>query len=399
MPLFKYRGLSEQGSAVSGEAVATSIHALAHELAQRGVLVESIRPAGGRLWVLRRRKVGPEALLLFVQELIAMLRAGLRLGEVLQQVRERPGQPALSRTLARVEAGVRQGRSLSGACGEHPDVFDPLFVAAIRTGERTGDLVKALNHYQTALKRRIQFARQLGQAMVYPLFLVITLLVVLGLLFTLVLPRFVEMYLGSGVPLPWPTRVLMTVVNGLPLYGSLLIGMAAALYLGYRRWVASAAGRVSRDALLGRLPWIGRLLEAHGMAQMGSTLAALLSSGMPLVDALRATEEVLQDRARAARLAEATRRVSEGSSLADALSGCALVPPSAARMIAAGEASGSLDAALDDAAAYFEEVFTFHVARASALIEPTLMLLMGVIVGGVIVVMYLPIFNMASVIQ
>lgn len=399
MPLFKYRGLSEQGTPVSGEAAAISGEELARELTRRGLLVQSVRPAGYLPWKPFARRPGPESLLLFVQELTAMLRAGLRLGEVLREVCERPGQPVLSRTLRRVEAEVRQGRALSSACAEHPDVFDPLFLAAVRTGEQTGDMVKVLGRYQLALRRRIQFQRQLGQAMVYPVFLVLTLLVVLTLLFTLVLPRFVEMYAGSGVPLPWPTQVLIAFVDGLPLYGPLLLVVMAATFVGHRRWLASEAGRVSRDRFLARLPWFGGLLDAYGTAQLGSTLGSLLASGMPLIDALRVTRDVLRDRARAARLAEAIRRVSDGEPLAATLHDCRLVPASAARMIAAGESSGSLAEALDDAADYFEEVFAFHTARATALIEPALMLLMGVLVGGVIVIMYLPIFNMASIIQ
>lgn len=398
MPLFKYRGLSEHGAPVSGEAAAASAAELTRELTQRGMLVQSVRLKFHLPWKSSARP-GPDAMLLLVQELIAMLRAGIQLSEILPDICERPGQPVLSRVLARIEAQVRQGQSFSGACAEHADIFEPLFTASLRTGERTGDMVKALVRYQSALRRRIQFSRQLAQAMVYPAFLVLTLLVVLILLFTLVLPRFVEMYAGSGVPLPWPTQVLVAFVNLLPVYGPASFILIVAGAFVYRRWVATKAGRISRDQFLARLPWFGRMLGAHGTAQLGSTLGALLASGMPLIEALHATCDTLQDRARAARLAKAARRVSDGESLATALRDYELVPAGAARMIAAGEASGSLATSLDDAATYFEEVFAFHVARASALIEPILMLLMGIIVGGVIVIMYLPIFNMASIIQ
>ncbi len=191
----------------------------------------------------------------------------------------------------------------------------------------------------------------------------------------------------------------MAVVERIEIVAPLSAGAAALGLWAGRAWTSSARGREQMDRLKARLPWVGGVVRAHTVTQLARTLAALITAGMPLVEAMRVTAEALTNRDAARRLSHAAGRVLEGEGLAQALADERLVPDSGAKMIEAGEASGDLEHLLDEVGVYYEELLAHHLDRVTSLVEPALMLVMGVLVGGIIVVMYLPIFNMASVIR
>jgi type IV pilus assembly protein PilC len=294
---------------------------------------------------------------------------------------------------------VKQGLSLSEACARHPEAFDRLYLAALRTGEKTGDFAAVLARYQGYLRHSVALRKKVGQALAYPVFLLIALAVILALLFAFVMPRFVAMYADVGAALPLPTRLLLGVVDHLHIAAPALLGAALGAAWGWRRWLATDAGRRQRDRLLERLPYAGELARTAAAAQLARTLGTLLGGGTPLVEALRTASGSMASRLYQDRLESATRQVTEGSSLAQAVRATALMPPMAARMIEVGEASGGLDAMLGEIAQFYEELLDTRLSRVMALVEPLLMLLMGVVVGGIIIVMYLPVFHMADVIR
>jgi type IV pilus assembly protein PilC len=397
MPAFSYTALTAQGTPARGESVASSPEALRAELAARGLLVQSIRAkraSGPRLGRARA-----EEFLVVVQEFTALVRAGLTIPESLALICERPDHPRLGQTLARVLEDVRGGAILSEACARHPETFDALFVSSLKTGERTGDLAGVLERYRDYLRRRVALQKKVSQALAYPVFLLVTLAVILLVLFVFVLPRFVGIYADFNAELPLATRLLIGFVDRLPLIAPLLAGAAALGWFALRRYAATADGRLRIDRWKERLPLLGEVTRTASAAQLARSLSTLLAGGTPLVEAMRTVEQSLQNLAIRARLRQATDLVTEGKPAAEALRTAGLMPGTAVRMVEVGEASGRLDAMLAEVAGFYEERLEGRLARLMALIEPMLMLLVGVFVGGIIVTMYLPIFHLADVIK
>jgi type IV pilus assembly protein PilC len=398
MPLYAYVALAENGASLKGESVAASEDALRAELSGRGLLVQQVRSkrAGSRLGA---RRIRPEEFALFNQEFMSLLRAGLTVPDALALACDRPDSPALGRILARVNDDVRNGVSLSDACARHPEAFDRLYLAALRTGEKTGDFAGVLSRYHEYLRHRVALRKKVAQALAYPIFLLIALAIILAVLFAFVMPRFVAMYADLGTALPLPTRVLMSIVDHFYVAVPAVAAAAVLVAWAWRRWLSTDAARRRLDRVRERLPWVGELARIATAAQLARSLAALLAGGTPLVEALRTAAGSLDRRLDLDRLEDATRRVTEGASLAQAVRATALMPAMAARMIEVGEASGGLAAMLGEVARFYEEVLDGRLAKVMTLVEPLLMLLMGILIGGIIIVMYLPVFNMAAIIK
>ena len=399
MPVYQYSALTDRGVSASGEQAATSVEALRAELVQRGLLVQSIRPQRAGLRLFRRRHVNPEDFQLFNQEFMALARAGLTIPDALALASNRPDSPTLGSILQRVLEDVRGGALFSEACARHPDAFEGLYVAALRTGEKTGNLAEVLGRYQDYLKHRVALRKKISQALAYPVFLLIALVVILAILFVFVMPRFVAMYADFGAELPWPTRALIGMVEYFYIVGPILFGLGAAGWYGWRRWTATEKGRLWVDSLRERIPYISDIARIVAAAQLARSLSTLLAGGTPLVEAMRTARESLTNRAYGLRLEQATRQVVEGGSLANAVRQTNLMPATAVRMIEVGEASGGLDGMLGEVARFYEEILGTRLTRIMSLVEPMIMLLMGLFIGGIIIVMYLPIFHMADVIK
>lgn len=399
MPVYAYQALSERGALLRGESAAASPEELAARLAAQGLLLRRARTRRTLALRIARARPRPEQFLLFTQELGALIRAGLTVPEALAEVAERPDAPGFARVLSRVSEAVQEGVPLSNACARHPDVFAQTFVSALRTGERGGDLGRALTTFHGHLLRQAAIRSKLGQAVVYPLFLLATLVVILAVLFLFVLPRFSAIYADFNAQLPAATRVLMGAVHRLPW---LIAGAAAAALaagLGYRRGRATEAGRIRSDRIKARIPVVGPLYSAWVVADLARTLSTLLQAGTPLPAALAAAHGSLGSRAVAQRFSRVMEDVASGRSLADSLRTHRIVPGSAVKLIAVGEKAGNLAAMLDEVARFHEDQLQNRLARAMSLIEPAMMLLMGILVGGIIIVMYLPIFQLADVVK
>jgi type IV pilus assembly protein PilC len=399
MPVYSYEALSLNGSRTTGEELALTEAALREELAKRGFLVQAIQEKRQGFGLPRRKRVKPETFMLFNQEFTALLRAGLTIPEALKLAADRPDSPALSMVLQHVEAAVRGGTALSEACAQHGEVFDSLYIAALKTGEKTGSLPVVLAKYQVNLRQRVELGRKVGHAMAYPLFLLITLIVILTVLFIFVLPRFVTLYADFGAQLPFPTRVLISLVNTLPYLVPLLVVVGFLSWTGWRSWLRKDAVRIRVDKFKEKLPLLGGIHRNTSIAQLARTLATLLSGGMPLVEAMQITSESLTSRYRAGLLNDVRKLVIGGATLTHAVVSTGMLPATAVKMIEVGEASGGLEDMLGEIAVFHEEALANSLTRMMALIEPILMLLIGVFVGGIIIVMYLPIFYIVDVIK
>jgi type IV pilus assembly protein PilC len=399
MPTFRYTALAESGALVTGETVAVSKEALRGKLQEEGLLAQRIRIRRAFHGFRRGIRVKPDDFLLFNQEFIALLRAGLTLPETLCLLSDRPQQPVLAGALRQVDEEVRRGTALSEACARHPEVFDGLYIAALKTGEKTGNIVTVLRKYQESLAQRVALQKKVSQAMAYPVFLLITLGTILVILFIFVLPRFVAIYSDFGAELPFATRVLIKIVHALPYIVAPGLGLAAITVWAVRHHLRGDRAREWLDGMKERVPVIGTVYRRAAVAQIARTISALLAGGVPLVEAMHITADTLTNRMRATQLAMATVDVTRGRSLAQAIRAVDLMPENAIKMIEVGEASGGLGEMLAEVATFNEEALSHLLARVMALIEPLLMLLMGILVGGTIIVMYLPVFSIVSVIK
>lgn len=399
MPTYRYVAMSEGGAVLRGESVAASPDELARVLAGQGLMVQRVQQKRSLLSAGFRRRIKAETFLLFNHQFTALLRAGLSVPEALSSVAERDDAPAFTRILQQVLEDVRGGAQLSEACAHYPEGFDELYVSSLQTGEKTGDLAFVLTRYQEFLRHRIAVQRRVSQAMTYPLFLLLTLAIILAILFLFVMPRFVSIYADFDAQLPWPTRVLLGMVNNLPLVLGGIAVLVSGGWLGIRYLKSTETGRIWLGTLKERLPVFGELHRAATVAQVSRTLSTLLAAGTPLVDAMHIAGHSLANAAQAQRFAQATQDVTEGQGLGDAMRQERLMPSTAVKLIEVGETSGNLEDMLDEAARYYEEVLQNRITRMTTLIEPAMMLLMGLVVGGIILAMYLPIFQMAEIIQ
>ncbi|MGE5758684.1 MAG: type II secretion system F family protein, partial [Sideroxydans sp.] len=389
--------LSENGVVAAGEEDAVSPEELRLTLEGRGLRVQSIRRA--TLGVFRRTGINPETFLLFNQEFLALIRAGLTVSDALALSLDHPERNELGQILGHVHQAVHEGKLLSEACAQHIEVFDPLYISAIKTGEKTGDLVSVLARYQDYLRGQMLLQRKIKRAMAYPIFLLVVLVLILAALFGFVMPRFVAMYESFDAALPGPTRLLLDIAEHLPVLVPLLLMLAGGAWGGWHHWSATEKGRTRIDKWKAGTPILGKLEQTIAVARITRSLSTLLSGGTALVEALRTTRETLRNRAYATHLNTVEQRVTEGGGLAEALRQTKAFPSTVIKMVEVGESSGALEKMLVEAAQYYEEMLEDRLEAVTALIEPLLMLFMGLIVGSVIIVMYLPIFNLANVIR
>jgi len=398
MPVFYYQALTELGTIVAGETVALDSTEVARALDQKGLLPR-------RIWRKRewlqgwRRRISPELLLPLIQELTALLRAGLTIPDALKVIADQPHPGQAEKIVLRVLEQVRHGTAFSEACAAHPELFDEILIAALKTGEQTGDTIGALSRYQVVLRQRLEFHKKITQALIYPGFLLGALAIILAILFTFVLPRFVSMYSDFGAELPWPTRVLISVVNYLPVYMAATLSIVAVVFLCLQRMNRTALGKIRLDRMLLAVPMWGTLRAQYGMSQLARTLEALLASGMPLISALRICRSATVSPSIGASLQGVIEQVLSGGSLTNALREAQVFPAAALKMIDVGERTGELPRMFGDMASYFEERLAATLTRVTTLMEPMLMFVIGGILGAVIISLYLPIFYVVDVIK
>ncbi|WP_077037904.1 type II secretion system F family protein, partial [Pelomonas sp. KK5] len=335
-------------------------------------------------------------LLAFCQELVSLLEAGLSLPETIEAMVEKESRPQPRRVMGRLRDRLFEGQSLSRAMEDQPAVFTPLLVATVRAAERSSDLPEALGRYIDYQQRIEQVRRKIVSASIYPLVLLGVGTLVTVFLLAYVVPRFASIYAEAGRDLPWLSQLLLQ-------WGKLMNGHGAAVLLSLAAGVAAMAFAAHRAAglflgALARLPGVGEQLLVYHLARFYRTLGMLMRGGTPVVPALGMVGGLLPADLRG-RLALATQQVSEGASLSDAMGQARLTTPIALRMLRVGEESGDMATMMERIAAFHDERLSLWVDWFTKLFEPLLMALMGVVIGGIVVLMYLPIFDLAGSLQ
>ena len=371
----------------------------ARDEAQRlGYEVLSAKEAGHRLWgaASRLRFDVP----LFGQELVSLMDAGMNLVESLSLLAGRARQRELQEVLLRVLSLVREGRTFSSALEDQPTVFPLLFVASVRASEKTGDLATGVKRYLTYNRQVNALRAKVVSASIYPAMLLVVGLVVVAFLLMYVVPRFSHVYADLGEEqLPFLSLMLMRWGQWASEYAlfflvGLVVIFALAAYL-----VRSPHFRARFAVWLWQVPRVGEQLQIYQLARFTRTVAMLLRGGVPLVSALDMTDSLLSQPALKAGLKAARTNLREGASLAETFRRHGLATEVGVRLLVVGERSGELDQTMERIAAFYDEETARHVEWFTKLFEPTLMVVMGLVIGGIVILMYLPIFQLASSIQ
>jgi type IV pilus assembly protein PilC len=374
--------------------------ALRHELEQKGYYLFSIR-RGLRLQDLRlrRKRVGTALLLIFGQELAALLKAGLPLLQSLDVMLERQKDPVFRVSLASVRERVKSGIALSEAFKTEGDLYPPILAASLVAGERSGSL-------ETVLRRFVQYLR-LTQALkkkaiavsVYPIVLFTVMVTLVFILLVYVIPQFESFYEGLNATLPTPTRVIMALSGAIRENLVWIVLAVAGTVAGIVAWVRQPASAVKVDRVLLRLPYLGRLMRMYATSQLARTLSTLLAGGLPLLNALEVAANSIGNRAMAAAVAAATPQIREGKSLTAALESTGMLENLTLEMVKVGEQTGALGEMLGSVAEFYDEEVDTRLAAVISLVEPIMLVLMAFLVAGMLLAFYLPLFQAISAIQ
>jgi type IV pilus assembly protein PilC len=403
MPRYSYRAARADGSTFDGHTEGDDEEGVRAKLEADGLLVFRIS-RGGRsmvpgLSLTRWNRLPLQELLVFNQELLALVKAGLPVLRVWDLLIERTQRTAFREALQGIRQDIRGGASASEALARHPQFFSDLYLATIRAGEHSGNLPEVLQRYIAYVKLMIGLRQKVTKALAYPAFLIIVGIAVVGFLLSYVIPTFVSVYGESAKSLPAATQALITLIK---IGGAHFVPASAILavaLVGGHAWYRTPAGRLAVDRYLLRLPVFGPILIKHYTIQLTRTLATVLSGGTPLVDALEISRGAISNRFIAGGLAAAASEIREGSTLASAMERPQILPKLAIEMLSVGEETGSLEPMLRDVAEFYDGDLDVRLTQLTTWIEPVMLLIMGLVVGGIVIIMYLPIFQMAETVQ
>jgi type IV pilus assembly protein PilC len=389
----------------SGEVVertfqAPDERALRAELDRQGLYPLSIR-RGLSLSALRlsRPRVKPATLLVFAQELAALLKAGLPLFQSLDIMLERQRDPLFRRSLTAVRDRVKSGVALSDAFRQEGELYPPILAASLVAGERSGSLDGVLRRFAAHLRLNQSLRKKAVSASVYPLVLLTMMVGLIAVLLLYVIPQFRGFYEGLGAELPLPTRVLLAAAAAIRAnVGWILLGLAAAV-IGVLYWVRREGGGVALDRALLRLPYFGGLMRMYATSQLTRTLSTLLAGGLPLVNALEVASQSVGNRAMGQAVAASSARIREGASLTSALETSRMLDPLPLEMVKVGEQTGALGDMLNAVSDFYDEELDTSIATVLSLVEPVLLVIMAVVVAGMLLAFYLPMFQAISAVQ
>ncbi len=399
MQAFAFSGRTRGGEAIAGERQAESLEAAVAALRREQILITRIDPvkvkarggaakAGG--------KVPAKSLAIFTRQFSVMIDAGLPLVQCLDILGRQEPHKRFAATILKVREDVESGMSLAEAMRKQPRTFDALFTNMIQAGEAGGILDTILKRLATYIEKNVKLISQVKSAMIYPVAVIIIAAVVVAVILWKVIPTFAQMFAGLGAQLPLPTRVVIAMSNGLVSYGAFIIMGLAGLAFAVRTYYRTDQGRHAIDALLLKAPILGLILRKVAVARFCRTLSTLISSGVPLLDGLEITARtagnaIIEDAIMATRAS-----IERGETVSKPLQDTKVFPPMVTQMIGVGEATGALDMMLSKIADFYEDEVDTAVAGLLTLLEPVMISFLGVIVGGIVISMYLPIFDLIS---
>ena len=405
MPSFAFSGRTRAGETVSGERAGDTMDAVVAALRREQILVTRIQPAkakeepaaGAGGWFGKRaKKVNPKNLAVFTRQFSVMIDAGLPLVQCLDILGNQEDDKNFAGVILQTRADVEGGASLADAMKKHPKAFDPLFTNMIAAGEAGGILDTILKRLATYIEKAVKLKSQVKSAMVYPVAVIVIATLVVGVILWKVIPTFASLFAGLGAELPLPTRIVIAASDGLVRYMPFIIGGIFALGFAFRQYYATDGGKHVVDGVVLRLPVLGPIMRKIAVARFCRTLSTLISSGVPILDGLDITARTAGNVIVEDAILTTRKSIERGETIASPLRETNVFPSMVVQMIGVGEATGALDTMLSKIADFYEEEVDTAVAGMLTLLEPIMIAFLGGVVGGIVIAMYMPIFDLIS---
>src|SRR5439155_175378 len=398
---FRCRLASPNGEIIEGVYAADNEARLRHELEEKGLYVLSLQPkgsiAGLALRLPQRHSVATREFLVFNQELATLLKAGMPLVQSLDLLKRRVESPVFRAVLDDVHEKVRSGTALSDAFAAQEDLFPRVYTASLLAGERSGNLDSVLRRFVEYTKIIATVRRKTISALVYPAILTALALVLVGIIVLKVVPAFSDFYTSFGANLPLATRVILGVSEFVRSQFALILAVVGGGAVVIVFWVRQEGQRTRLHRLMLGIPMLGDVARKFSTSQMARTLATLIGGGLPLVNALDIAAHSIGNQYMAGQLEIVSSRVREGESFAAALEKRGEFPEVAVKMAEVGESTGALQDMLNTVADFYDEEISTNMERFMALVEPMLLVIMGIVIAGLLLALCMPLFQLSSV--
>ena len=397
MSQFEFRGTSSTGETVTGVRAATSRAALDSTLRRESITPLKIVEKGREIAIPKFKwgeKVKSKELAVFTRQFSVMIDAGLPLVQCLEILSSQQENKAFARMLGGVRGTVEGGSSLANALRQHPKAFDDLYTNMVEAGESGGILDTILQRLSTYIEKAVKLKRSVQSAMIYPVAVVVIAGGVVTLLLWKVVPIFTTLFAGLGVALPLPTRIVIALSHFVASFGPILIVLFILLGLGIRWYYGTPSGRMVIDSLILKVPVLGPVMRKIAVARFSRTLGTLITSGVPMLEAMDITSRTSGNAVIERAIAQVRKAIESGRTIVDPLRETGVFPNMVVQMIGVGEHTGSLDSMLQKVADFYEDEVDAAVGDLLTALEPMIILFLGIVVGGVVISMYMPLFSL-----
>jgi type IV pilus assembly protein PilC len=396
MPVYTYKGTDKKGSSVSGEVNATSKAELQNQLRRQQITPNKMSEKGKEFNLPTfGGGIDSKELAVFTRQFSVMIDAGLPLVQCLEILAGQQENKIFQKVLTATRGSVEGGATLSAAMRVHPKVFDALYVNMVEAGETGGILDTILQRLSTYIEKNVKLKRAVKSAMVYPIGVITIAGGVITLLLWKVVPIFATLFAGLGVDLPLPTKVVIALSNFIgSIFGLLILVAIAGIVIGIKVWYGTEQGRYALDSLILKLPVLGILMRKIAVARFTRTLGTLIASGVPILEGLDITAKTAGNAVVERSLQKVRKSLEEGKTLTEPLKDSEVFPGMVTQMISVGEQTGAMDAMLQKIADFYEEEVDAAVKDLLTAMEPIMIVFLGVVVGGVVISMYMPLFSL-----
>jgi type IV pilus assembly protein PilC len=401
MPIYKWEGKTLKGSIKKGEMEAPSEAAIRIHLRQQSIIPTKIAAKGKEIKISlpTRKKVPQRSIAIFTRQLATMIDAGLPLVQSLDILSSQQENKTFKKIIREIREDVEGGSTFAGALKKHPSIFDDLYTNLVVAGEEGGILDNILTRLSNYIEKAEALKKKVKSAMIYPAIIVSVAILVVIILMIFVIPVFETMFKSAGQSLPLPTLIVLTMSKIIKKYIVVIIPLAILFVYLFRKFYKTEAGKTLVDRLLLKVPVFGMLLKKVSVARFARTLGTLVSSGVPILDGLLIVSKTAGNRTIETAILNARASIREGETIAEPLGRSGIFPPMVIQMISVGESTGALDSMLSKIADFYDDEVDVAVSNLTSLLEPFLMVFLGVVIGGVVIAMYLPIFQMASAVH
>ena len=402
MATFAYSGRTRAGQTVSGERVADTMDGATAALRREQINVTKITPVQAKADAKAEKKgkigkkVSAKNLAVFTRQFSVMIDAGLPLVQCLDILGTQEEDKNFAAVILQTRTDVESGASLADAMRRHPKTFDPLFTNMIAAGEAGGILDTILKRLATYIEKAVKLAGQVKSAMVYPIAVICIAGIVVGVILWKVIPTFAALFSGLGADLPLPTRVVIMMSENLVRFFPVLLVLGGAAAYGFKSYYSSENGRRVVDKTVLKAPILGNIMRKIAVARFCRTLSTLISSGVPILDGLEITARTAGNAIVEDAIMVTRKSIERGETISVPLKDTKVFPPMVTQMIGVGEATGALDTMLAKIADFYEEEVDTAVAGLLTLLEPIMIALLGGVDGGIVIAMYMPIFDLIS---